>query len=114
MIILPCQSKEGKEEGLKSKLQGDDDLLVPTLYHHHEVEETHMGDSTRSGRMHPLRQVIPPHLRMTLHWILVMNLLLLPQWKKDGGGRRSMIVTKEKQGYEEEEQKETSKVPRRK
>ena len=97
MIGLPYQGKEGKEEGLKSKLQGDDDLLVPTLCHPYKVEETHMGGFTRSKRMHPLFQVIHHQLWMTLHWILVMTLLLLPQWKKDVGRRGSMIVTKEKQ-----------------
>ena len=77
MIGIPCQGKDGKEEGLRSKLQGDDDLLVPTLCHNHKVEETHMGGFTRSERMHPLRQVIHHHLWMTLHQVLVMTLLLL-------------------------------------
>ena len=97
MIDLPCQGKEEKEEGLRSKLQGDNDLLVPTLCHHHKVEETHMGGFTRSKRMHPVCQVIHHHLWMTLDWVLVMILLLLPQWKKDVGRRGNMIVTKEKQ-----------------
>ena len=98
MIGLPRQGKEGKEEGQRSKLQGDDDLLVSTLCHPHKVEETPTRGFTRTERMHPLHQVTPPHLWMTLHWILVMTLLLLrPQWKKDGGRRGSMIVTKEKQ-----------------
>ena len=97
MIGLPRQGEEGKEEGLRSKLQGDDDLLVPTLCRPHKVEGTHMEGFTRSGRMHPLRQVIHHHLWMTLHRILVMTLFLLPQWKKDNGRRGNMIVTKEKQ-----------------
>ena len=79
MIGLPRQGKEGKEEGLRSKLEGDNDLLVPTLCHPHKVEETHIGGFTRSERMHPLRQVIHHHLWKTLHWVLVMILLLLPQ-----------------------------------
>ena len=97
MIGLPRQGKERKEEGLRSKLQGDNDLLVATLCHPHKVEETHMEAFIRSERMHPLRQVIPHHIWMTLHRILVMTLLLLPQWKKDVERRESMIFIKEKQ-----------------
>ena len=96
MTDLPRQSEEGKERDRKSKRQRDGDPRALTLCHPHKVEETHEGDSTRSGRMHLLRQVTLHPLWMILPRIPVKILLPLPPWKKDDGRRGAMIATNER------------------